>query len=185
MKKIFFAAFAGLLICTSCTSDNKDTEDDKIKAEEQKNLAASDVIMKAFETGNTAGIDSVVSTDFIDHTDRGDMKGRDSMKAMVKFVHANFTDMKAEKLREVADGEYVFTWVRYTGNSNGSPGMPKGPYSMSSVELGKYKDGMAVEHWSFLDMQDMMKMMPHADMTGMDNMDKPGKENKMDTGKNK
>nr|MBA2561720.1 ester cyclase [Chitinophagaceae bacterium] len=141
-------------------------------AQEQKNLAASDVISKAFQTGDVAGIDSVVSDDFIDHTDRGDMKGRDSLKAMVKFIHSNFKDMKSEKIRDVADGDYVYSWMRYTGTSDGSMGMPKGPYDMSAIELAKFKDGKAVEHWSFMDMQDMMKMMPQQpNMNNMNNMD--------------
>ena len=47
--------------------------------EEQKNLAASNVITKAFQTGDVSGIDSVVADDFVDHTDRGDKIGRDSL----------------------------------------------------------------------------------------------------------
>jgi hypothetical protein len=73
----------------------------------------------------------VVAEDFIDHTDRGDMKGRDS-KAMVKFVHANFNDMKSEKIREVAEGDFVYSWMRYTGTSDGTMGMPDGPYEMKA-----------------------------------------------------
>ena len=161
MKKILFAAFCGLLfICTSCTSKTESTSDDNVNAQEQKNIAASDVITNAFQTGDVSGIDSVVSDDFLDHTDRGDKKGRDSLKAMVKFIHANFKDMKMEKVREVGDDQYVFTWMRYTGTSDGSMGMPKGPYDMSAIEVAKFKDGKAVEHWSFMDMQDMMEMMP-------------------------
>jgi predicted SnoaL-like aldol condensation-catalyzing enzyme len=173
MKKILFAAFAGLLfICASCNTDTTTTSDNNDNAQEQKNLAASDVISKAFQTGDVAGIDSVVSDDFIDHTDRGDMKGRDSLKAMVKFIHSNFKDMKSEKIRDVADGDYVYSWMRYTGTSDGSMGMPKGPYDMSAIELAKFKDGKAVEHWSFMDMQDMMKMMPQQpNMNNMNNMD--------------
>ena len=45
--------------------------------------------MKAFQTGDVSGIDSVVSDNFLDHTDRGDMTNRDSLKAVVTWVHAN------------------------------------------------------------------------------------------------
>ncbi len=132
------------------------------------NIASSDVIMKAFQTGDVSGIDSVVSDDFLDHTDRGDMKGRDSLKAMVNWVHANMKDMKTEKVREVADGDFVYSWMRYTGTSDGSMGMPNGPYDMKAIEVAKYNDGKAVEHWSFMDAQDMMKMMPQPTMNSMD-----------------
>jgi predicted SnoaL-like aldol condensation-catalyzing enzyme len=56
-------------------------------------------------------------------------------------------------------------------------GMPKGPFDMTAIELAKFKDGKAVEHWSFMQIQDMMKMM--GQQPDMDNM------KKMDTAKMK
>lgn len=170
MKKILISVCAGLLcICTSCkdstpattTPSTTDTTADNGNAEGQKNLAASDAVMKAFQTGDASGLDNVIADDFVDHTDRGDMKGRDSLKSMVNFAHTHFPDMKFEKVRDVADGDYVYSWVTVSGTSDGSMGMPKGPYKMNSIELSKFKDGKAVEHWSFMDTQDMAKMMPH------------------------
>lgn len=161
MKKILFAAMAILLCCVSCNNAGTSNKDSDAK---QKNLAAADVIGKAFETGDVSKIDSVVADDFVDHTDRGDIKGRDSLKAMINMVHANFKDMKGEKINEVGDDEYVYTWMRYTGTSDGQMGMPKGPFNMRGIELTKFKDGKAVEHWGFLDMQDMAKMMPQPAM---------------------
>ena len=80
MRNIIFAVFAGLLcICTSCNSETAGTSDNNDNTEEQKNLAASNVITKAFQTGDVSGIDSVVADDFVDHTDRGDKIGRDSL----------------------------------------------------------------------------------------------------------
>ncbi len=178
MRKIFFVAIAGLFcICISCNSETASTSDSKENSAEQKNLAASNVISKAFQTGDVSGIDSVVADDFIDHTDRGDMKGRDSLKAMVNFVHSNFKDMKTETVREMADGDYVFSWMRYTGTSDGTMGMPKGPYDMNSIEVARFKDGKAVEHWNFMEIRDAMKMM--GQQPNMNNM------NKMDTSKMK
>ena len=87
---------------------------------------------------------------------------------MVNFVHANFKDMKMEKIRDAADGDYVYSWMTYSGTSDGNMGMPKGPYKMSVIELSKFKDGKAVEHWSFMDMRDMAKMMPQPAMNKMD-----------------
>lgn len=57
-------------------------------------MAAFDNITKAFQTGDVSGIDSVVADDFLDHTDRGDVKGKDSMKAMINMMHINFKDME-------------------------------------------------------------------------------------------
>jgi len=169
MKKIFSAAFAALVFFfSSCTdtSSTSATMDKKENTSVQKNLAANDVITKAFETGDVKGIDSVVSDDFLDHTDHGDVKGRDSLKAMVTMVHGMMKDMKIEKVHDVADEDYVYSWMRYSGTSDGSMGMPKGPYSMRAIELLKFKDGKAEEHWSFMEMRDMMKNMNKMNMFG-------------------
>ena len=42
---------------------------------------------------------------------------------------------------------------------------------MSTVHVTKFKDGMATEHWEFMQAADMMKMMPQQGMENkmMDN----------------
>lgn len=161
MRKILFAAAAGLLfIFTACNDEKTGTSDNGNTTEEQKNLAASQTISKAFGTGDVSSIDSVVADDFLDHTDRGDKKGRDSLKAAIKWIKENMKDAKMETIREVAEGDYVWSWMRYTGTSDGGMGMPSGPYDMQAIELAKFKDGKAIEHWSFMEVQDMMAMMP-------------------------
>jgi len=172
MKKIFFSALAGVLcVCISCNDVSSSSANNDEEAQEQKNIAASDAVGDAFQTGDVSKIDSVVSDDFVDHSDHGDVKGKDSLKAMVNFVHTNFKDMKTEKIHQAAEGDYVYTWNRYTGTSDGSMGMPKGPYEMSVIEVGKFKDGKAVEHWAFMDMKTMMQMMPQPNMNEMNKKD--------------
>ena len=159
MRKFLLAAFAGLLCFSSCNNTATVAGENKDNSMAQKNLEASRAIGKAFETGNTNVLDSVVADDFLDHTDRGDVRGRDSLKAMVKMIHDNMKDMKSETIKDLADDEYVFSWMRFTGTSDGSMGMPSGPYDMQSIEVAKFRDGKAVEHWSFVNMKEMMEMM--------------------------
>src|SRR5205823_1260732 len=117
MKKIFFAAIAAAICIASCNDAGTTNKDSDAK---QKNLAASNAISNAFQTGNVNAIESFIADDFVDHSDRGDVKGKDSLKAMVKFTHENMKDMKQEKIHELADDDYVFSWMRWTGTSNGS-----------------------------------------------------------------
>lgn len=122
------------------------------------------MINHAFETGDVSKLDSAVADDFLDHTERGDVRGRDSLIAMVKMVRQTNKDMKMEIIREVADDEYVFSWMHFSGTSDGTM-MAAGPYDMSSIELAKFRDGKAIEHWSFMEPREMMKMMQN--MQGM------------------
>ncbi len=168
MKKILFL-FSTLVFCLfiSCNDKTAGTSDG-MSEQAKKNLEASRAISKAFETGDNSGIDSVVSADFVDHTDRGDYN-RDSLKNMITQVRASFPDMKSEVMKEWADDNWVFTQVRYTGTSDGSMGMPVGPYDMHAIHVVRCNDGKIVEHWEYMEMRDMMKMMgqmqPQGDTT--------------------
>lgn len=158
MKKIllifFVAAGCFLPACNEQASDNKGGMSDAAK----KNLDAFHVVANAFETGDISGIDSVVASDFVDHTPKGD-HNRDSLKAMISMMK-NAGTMKTEIKKEFADDEYVFGWMHWTGTSNGSiPDMPAGPFDMNGMEVVRFKDGKAVEHWAFMDAREMMKMM--------------------------
>jgi predicted SnoaL-like aldol condensation-catalyzing enzyme len=154
MKKFLLIAFSATLgYLISCTNQNAST------SMEQKNLSADSTIGKAFEMGDVSKIDSVVASDFVDHTDRGD-RNRDSLKAMINMMHENFPDMKMDMIRQTADSNYVYTWLRFSGNSNGAMGMPKGPFDMQSMEVTRYNnEGKAVEHWGFMESQSNSKMM--------------------------
>ncbi len=156
MKKFLFTiAAAASCFFISC-SDKEDS--DGISDKAQKNVEGVHAVAKAFETGDFSKIDEVVDTSFIDHTERGDM-GRDSLKAMITMMHTAMPDIKFTTIKEFADEEYAAVWYKLSGTSDGSMGMPKGPFEMNSIDMVKFRDGKAIEHWSFGEIREMMKMM--------------------------
>jgi predicted SnoaL-like aldol condensation-catalyzing enzyme len=169
MKQILSFFAVGLLCCCLSCNNEKTAGETKDNSMAEKNLAASHVVASAFQTGDISGIDSVVASDFVDHTERGDM-GRDSLKAMITMMHAHEKDMKMEVIKELADNDFVMSQMRYRGTSDGSMGMPNGPYDMQAVEVVKFKDGKAVEHWAFMQVSDMMKMMTPPPANGAGNV---------------
>jgi predicted SnoaL-like aldol condensation-catalyzing enzyme len=50
-------------------------------------------------------------------------------------------EMKSETIRELADDDYVMTWSKVTASQ----------YIMTMIEVSKFKDGKAVEHWIYMD----------------------------------
>jgi predicted SnoaL-like aldol condensation-catalyzing enzyme len=173
MKKILSLLATGILfVCVSCSDDKTEkTAGDTMSAEKkdnsmaEKNLAASRIVSDAFQTGDISKIDDAVAADFVDHTDQGD-KNRDSLKAMIQMMHKEFPDMKTEVTRELADNDYVFSLMHWTGTSNGQMGMPKGPFDMKAIEVVRCKDGKGVEHWSYMQPADVMKMMAQMPAAG-------------------
>src|SRR5450432_3309868 len=104
MKKILLIAVCFVFFLMSCNSDSKlavvTDAPAGVSAAAQKNLDAMHVINKAFETGDVSGIDRVLASKFVDHTDKGDMNG-DSLKAAIKSIHATGKPMKMEIVKEV------------------------------------------------------------------------------------
>ena len=155
MKKVFIPACAAILVyLTSCTQTASTSGE---SSTEKTNLAADSVISAAFRTGDASKVDSVVAADFVNHTDQGD-KNRDSLKVMIKMVHDSFPGMKMNMVNQASNGDYVYSWMNFTGNSNGEMGIPKGPYDWHIIQLSKYKDGKAVEHWEFIESRTVAKM---------------------------
>ena len=182
MKTIQLVYVCFSIFLLSCNSNGKPAEatdtpaaDKATSSLAQKNLDAMHVVDKAFQTGDVSGIDSVVATNFVDHTDKGDMN-RDSLKAMIKMSATDKT-MKMETTKEVADDDYAFAMMHMTGTGDGVM-MPAGPYDMHSVEIVKFSNGKAVEHWSYMQGAEIAKMMQKMIPPGMDKM-------KMDAGKKK
>ena len=157
MRKIVFFAIAMISFAFfSCDHVKVASSSDSSAA--QKNLDAHHKISKAFETGDVTGLDSVVADDFTDHTEKGVVKSRDSLISMIKWSHENMKDMKMNTVKELADDEYVMGWMKFTGTGDGTM-MPAGPYEMNTIEVSRYRDGKAVEHWAFMSTDEMMKMM--------------------------
>jgi predicted ester cyclase len=126
-----------------------------MSATAKKNMKVNDAIMKAYEAGDFSKMGDYIAADAIDHgSDHGDVKGLDSIVADMKRYRAMMPDMKSTMSRSLADEEYVFTWAKISGTMNGKP------ITMSSVDVSKFKDGKAVEHWIYMDPKDMMNMMP-------------------------
>jgi predicted ester cyclase len=162
MRKIYCGVTTALFFVFISCNNSADTKlaAANSSSQAQKNMEASDAISKAFETGNANMLDSLISSDFVDHTDMGDKKGIDSLKTMLNMMHAQFKDMKMERKKQWADDDYVAEWVRYTGtNPTAMMGMPAGPYDIKGMELSRFSNGKAVEHWFFYDSQTVAEWM--------------------------
>jgi len=83
-------------------------------------------------------------------------------------MHNHVKDLKVEILNDVASGDYVYTWTKMTGTSlDSTMGFPPNqPFSVRGVDIVKFRDGKAIEHWGFIDQQDLMairaQQMPSA-----------------------
>ena len=155
MKKLFFP-FVVIIICASCKNESGMSETAK------KNIEVNDAIMKAYESGDFTKMGDYIAADAVDHGgDHGDVKGLDSIVSEMKRYKAQMPDMKTTTTKSLADDEYVYVWSTMTGTVMGNQ------MTMSGVDIAKFKDGKAVEHWVYMDPNDMKKMMSPPTTTPM------------------
>jgi predicted SnoaL-like aldol condensation-catalyzing enzyme len=148
------AVFIMIISCHNKNSDNASGNDSAA----EKNLQAMHNISKAFETGDTSLLANSVAEDFIDHRDYGDVKSIDSLKAIVLSWHEHIKNLKIETVKELADGDYVMSWMQFRGTGDGQGGTTSGDFNVSGVEIIRFKNGKAVEHWEAMDIRDVYKM---------------------------
>jgi predicted ester cyclase len=173
MKKILLAAATGILCLfisckdagtsSSSTSSNGNSTNDS-------NLAKNRRVIKAIETGDSATINGLIADDAVDHQGPNgqDVKGGDNVRHMLADMHNHVKDLKIDVTADAANGDYIFTMSKMSGTANdASFGMPAGSkMDMSGADVVKVKDGKMVEHWGFVDANEMMKAMQGGHMNG-------------------
>jgi len=177
MRKIpFFLSSFILVLLVACTSKE---DSSTTKSSENENMnAKSRAVYKAIETGDVSGLDSIIDKDFVDHTAMGDVRGLDSIKAMLGDMHNHFDGLKFDVIAQATDGEYHFSLVNFSGTvKDDYMGMKAGTkMDMKGIDLVRIKNGKAVEHWDFMASSEMAKMMPHTMPSGDTARTKPSSD---------
>lgn len=111
------------------------------------------IIEEAFNKGNLAVVDELVSQDAIEHQ-RGSKPGRDGVKQTVRFLRTAFPDFTITIAELVADGDKI--WARQHGGGTnlgsffGQP--PTGRKVFTEVfDVCRFENGLMVEHWGVPD----------------------------------
>lgn len=148
------------------------TKDSSATAMDEQNLEKNRSIYKAIETGDSATIRSLIADDAVDHQGPNgtEIKGGAAITHWLADMHNHIKDLNFDIISDAVKGDYIFAMVQAKGTaSDNSMGMPAGSdMGGKSVDVVKIKDGKMVEHWGFLDWQDVMKMGSHppADSSG-------------------
>ncbi|HVK97550.1 MAG TPA: nuclear transport factor 2 family protein [Flavisolibacter sp.] len=167
MKQLLFAfiVMAMLISCNNPRVAGSNEKNDHASIAE-RNAEKTKAVYRAIETGDVSKIDTLFTDDVVDHNagpQGQDIRGRDSVIAMLGQIHNYFDGLKLELMHHAtsSDGQYHYSTVRMTGKAKENPwGMPVGmDMDDTSVDVIKLKDGKAAEHWGFMSMGDVMEMM--------------------------
>jgi len=165
MKKLAFAVSAVILSCfITCTNNSAHEGDTSEKA--KKNLDNTKAIINMFVTGDFSKAGDHIATDGVDHSGpQGEVKGLDNLKAMFAQMMSTMSDTKNEVVKGLSDDDYSMVWLKQSWTQKTDDpmmGMKAGQHGdMQTIEVCKHgADGKITDHWSFMSMADMMKMMP-------------------------
>ena len=156
MKKLILTS-VGIIFCVVMSSAQNNNN------QQQKHLNPnSSKVLKAIETGDVSGLDEIMDKDIIDHRGgKGDVIGIDSVKKLFTDLHDHIDNLHLESIADATDGDYHFNLNRMTGTTNSEfMGMPANTkIDITAVQVVRLKNGKSVEHWTFNQPADVMKMM--------------------------
>lgn len=128
-------------------------------------MDAKELVQRIFDEvvnkGNLDAVDELMAEDYVDHGPMGDM-GRDAFKGLVGQYRAAVPDLHCEVSHVIEEGDTVGWLVRATGTHTGDQlGFPATNRSFDtlSANIGRIRDGQAVEHWAEQGMFSMLTQL--------------------------
>jgi predicted SnoaL-like aldol condensation-catalyzing enzyme len=110
--------------------------------------------------------DELLAEDFVDHGPMGDLHGREAVKGLFRQWLSAVPDAHTTVYNVIVEGDLAGWLVRTTGTHAGDglgfPATGK-PFETVAVNMARFRDGVAVEHWSeqgLLPMLVQIGMMP-------------------------
>lgn len=164
-----WAVFA--LMATGCGSNQ--TAPAGNTAEEQQNTEVTrQFVEEVFNKGNLAFVDEHTVAEFVEHNPvPGQPPGVAGLKQFVQDWRTAFPDMNMRVDDVIAKGDLVVLRSTATGTHQGAF-MGLAPtqkqFTMEGIDIIRFKDGKATEHWGQSDMMGMMTqlgMIPAPDST--------------------
>lgn len=156
MKKALLLLMMGLTF-VACS------EKDPMAETEAKNLAAFKSFDEAMQKNDMASLDKYVDAGYVAHQMMpGQKPGLEGLKESFAMMKASFPDTKWTYTNTWAEGDYVIGHFQMSGTMTGPMGpMPASnkKYDVSGVDVIKYKDGKAIEHWMYMEDRKMMEQM--------------------------
>jgi len=109
------------------------------------------IFKEIINEGHLEVVDELFTTDYVDHGPLGDLVGREAFKASIAVWRAAVPDVHTEISNVIVEGDTA-GWVvhgtgTHTGDQLGFPATNK-RFDTYSANIGRFRDGQAVEHWS-------------------------------------
>jgi len=160
MKKLVYLALAVWLL-PGCTPKPKESP---VVDNGPAMKARYTAVNESFNTGNAAGIDTLLAENAVDHSEDTAMhlpKGPAGLKKMIEMVREGETGFKSEIKKMVVEGDILMAFGTMSGTNTGPMmGMPatNKAWSYDFADVVRFgSDLKMVEHWGIYDQFKLMK----------------------------
>ena len=161
MKKLFI--FCLLLLAAPSALRAQDAAPAAVLTATETNRAAALKAYEAFNAQNWDALDAVVDKDLVDHqSPPGWPAGLAGLKSFSKQIAASFPDYKRSVEDIIVSGDKVVVRLTLSGTQRGDwLGIkPNGrKFSISAVDIIRFKDGKGVERWGNQDDLSMIQQL--------------------------
>lgn len=174
------AALLGLAACNGQMGTKNESGGNNDKAAAMKDRFK--ILNEAFNTGNTAAVDTLLADNTEDHSTDTSMhlpKGKEGLKQMIGMMRQGTPDLKSDIKYVAVDGDILMAYGTMGGTNSGPmQGMPatNKKWSADFADIVRFDNNMKMaEHWGVYDEMKIAKdlgLMP-APGAAMANMEKP------------
>ena len=128
------------------------------------NKAAAREIIAMFSSGDVSGAEALIARDAVDHQGMPgiDTSGVEGIKRLIALFHVAFPDLHVHIEDIIAEGDRVVMRMEMHGTHQGElMGIPPTgkQISVESIDIMRFENGKAVEHWGVSDNLTMMQQL--------------------------
>ena len=137
MRKFLLIAVTAMLLQSCADKAESGGHSEKAK----KNSEAMNGIIRAIESRDLDKLDQYIAADIVDHAAMGGpARGVEGVKADLQQQMQSTTETRIEVIKEMADDEYVISWLRFRGTlAQDFMGMKKGDsMNTTAIEVARF-----------------------------------------------
>lgn len=161
-KNYFLLLFIPLLVLFSSCQNQENMLD-------QQRKEAFIKVNNILASGNVDELDNYITQDIVDHQSeaQGMAAGLAGVKDLFRYFHRVFPELSINVHSMAITGDTLFAYVSFSGTPTepfmGGPANQ--PVTSNSVDMVRFEGNKIAEHWGFIDIAEIMKMMPPPDST--------------------
>jgi hypothetical protein len=127
-------------------------------------LAAIATWVKAWDTGNTDGLDAITASSFQRKAPDQNADSLDELKAMIAKVHTVYPDFRITNDGAAAGPDGGFVQWTATGTDTGSEGATGKPINVTGISRYQFVDGKIASELVIFDTGEMLKQLERQDI---------------------